>query len=139
MYLLKQGTFENQKMFQYAAIMCVQFTCIKSIVHAGIHIVLTKNKIDRHTTFWLVRLANTLWADVSDEDDIAQVSTHWMITLEKMGCDFMVRSGQNIPILKTIPILWLDFIICSNHWQSEMKTTVMIIPQFIALYIVYLW
>lgn len=45
MYLLKQGTFENQKMFQYAAIMCVQFTCIKSIVHAGtcIHIVLTKN------------------------------------------------------------------------------------------------
>ena len=29
MYLLKQGTFENQKMFQYAAIMCVQFTCIK--------------------------------------------------------------------------------------------------------------
>ncbi|XP_048727700.2 uncharacterized protein KIAA2013 homolog [Ostrea edulis] len=38
-------------------------------------------------------LANTLWVDVTDEDDIARVSTTWMITLEKMGCDFMVRSG----------------------------------------------
>ena len=25
MYLLKQGTFENQKMFQYAAIMCAVY------------------------------------------------------------------------------------------------------------------
>lgn len=51
------------------------------------------------------RLANTLWADVSDEEDIARVSTTWMITLEKMGCDFMVRSGQTSVMYSTLQIL----------------------------------
>lgn len=51
------------------------------------------------------RLANTLWADVSDEDDIASVSTTWSITLEKMGCDFMVRSGQTSFIYSMLQIL----------------------------------
>lgn len=51
------------------------------------------------------RLANTLWADVSDEDDIASVSTTWLITLEKMGCDFMVRSGQTSVIYSMLQIL----------------------------------
>lgn len=51
------------------------------------------------------RLANTLWADVSDEEDIARVSTTWMITLEKMGCDFMVRSGQTSVMCSTPQIL----------------------------------
>lgn len=40
------------------------------------------------------RLTNILWVDVLDQNDIARVSTQWMITLEKMGCDFMVQSGQ---------------------------------------------
>lgn len=52
------------------------------------------------------RLANTLWADVSDEDEIARVSTTWMITLEKMGCDFMVRSGQTSVIYNMLQILF---------------------------------
>ncbi|XP_033751540.1 uncharacterized protein KIAA2013 homolog [Pecten maximus] len=37
--------------------------------------------------------ANTLWVDVSDEDDIARVTTTWMITLEKQGCSVMVKAG----------------------------------------------
>lgn len=39
------------------------------------------------------RFVNILWADVSDEEDIVRVFTTWMIILEKMGCDFMVRLG----------------------------------------------
>ena len=37
--------------------------------------------------------AQTLWTDVVAEDQIAQVVTTWMITLENHGCRFMVQSG----------------------------------------------
>ncbi|KAK3103151.1 hypothetical protein FSP39_016843, partial [Pinctada imbricata] len=39
--------------------------------------------------------AKTLWVDVSDEEDIARVTTTWMITLEKQGCKVMVYSGKS--------------------------------------------
>ncbi|XP_041357319.1 uncharacterized protein KIAA2013 homolog [Gigantopelta aegis] len=37
--------------------------------------------------------AQTLWSDVTAEDQIAQVVTTWMITLENHGCRVMVQSG----------------------------------------------
>ncbi|XP_022339612.2 uncharacterized protein KIAA2013 homolog [Crassostrea virginica] len=65
-------------------------------------------------------LANTLWADVSDEDDIAQVSTHWMITLEKMGCDFMVRSGAE-GVLQAMLLSMGAFRFGDSHLEFKME------------------
>lgn len=65
-------------------------------------------------------LANTLWADVSDEDDIARVSTTWMITLEKMGCDFMVRSGAE-GVLQAMLLSMGSFRFGDSHLEFKME------------------
>uniref|UniRef100_A0A8W8N3W7 Uncharacterized protein n=1 Tax=Magallana gigas TaxID=29159 RepID=A0A8W8N3W7_MAGGI len=65
-------------------------------------------------------LANTLWADVSDEEDIARVSTTWMITLEKMGCDFMVRSGAE-GVLQAMLLSMGSFRFGDSHLEFKME------------------
>ena len=38
--------------------------------------------------------SETLWTEIKDETDIADVTSTWMITLEKKGCNIMVRAGM---------------------------------------------
>lgn len=40
--------------------------------------------------------SETLWSEIKDEEDIADVTSTWMITLEKKGCNIIVRAGTFI-------------------------------------------
>ncbi|CAG2213829.1 unnamed protein product [Mytilus edulis] len=41
----------------------------------------------------LLFYSETLWSEIKDEEDIADVTSTWMITLEKKGCNIIVRAG----------------------------------------------
>ena len=47
--------------------------------------------VNRHLVSF--RHSTTLWADAVDEDNIAQIVTTWIITLEKQGCNRMIAAG----------------------------------------------
>lgn len=68
----------------------------------------------------LLFYSETLWSEIKDETDIADVTSTWMITLEKKGCNIMVRAGAE-GVLQAILLSLGGLRFDNNHLEMSME------------------
>ncbi|XP_071121073.1 uncharacterized protein KIAA2013 homolog [Mytilus edulis] len=68
----------------------------------------------------LLFYSETLWSEIKDEEDIADVTSTWMITLEKKGCSIIVRAGAE-GVLQAILLSLGGLRFDDNHLEMSME------------------
>lgn len=68
----------------------------------------------------LLFYSETLWTQITTETDIADVTSTWMITLEKKGCNIMVRAGTE-GVLQAILLSLGGLRFDDNHLEMSME------------------